>query len=150
MIEFNNPEHGKRIGEKVGIGFNPPLDVVIARTRGGELLGGVIIKDYTGVSAFIHVAAFSPNWMNKDFLWVVFDYPFNQLKIATLFGPIKESNSKALEFDLKLGFIPSYRIRDVYPDGDMILLSMKRDQCRWLQMPRPAGFDSRVAGGHHR
>lgn len=147
MIEFSNPEHGERIAASAGVLFNPRYDVVVARTERGDLYGGTVFKDYTGVSVAGHMAGFNPRWINKDLLWVTFDYAFNQLKVATLFGPIKETNSKALELDLKLGFSPTARIKDVFPCGDMILLSMKRDQCRWLDMPRPKRFEERVLVG---
>lgn len=47
---------------------------------------------------------------------------------------VPATNYTALEFDLKLGFIEETIIRDVYREGDMIVLSMYKDDCRWLKL----------------
>jgi RimJ/RimL family protein N-acetyltransferase len=139
MIEFGNVAHAERIASEAGISFNPVTDITIARSENGELLGGVIFKDYTGRSITIHVAAFNPRWINPDMLWITFHYPFEQLGVQKIFGQVCVKNSRALEFDRKLGFKEEAIIRDVYPDGDMILLGMYRDDCRFLKM-QPRAF----------
>jgi RimJ/RimL family protein N-acetyltransferase len=67
-------------------------------------------------------------------IWVCFNYPFVQLGCSKLFGQVPASNRKALEFDLKLGFIEEARVKDVFPDGDLIVIAMKREDCRWLKL----------------
>ena len=69
---------------------------------------------------------------SRDILWAVFAYPFIQLQCKKVIGRVSENNSRALEFDLKLGFKEEARIRDVYPEGDLFILTMRRDDCRWL------------------
>jgi hypothetical protein len=124
VIRFNDPGDGHQIAEAAGTSFNPAVDVCIARLRDGALMGGTAI----------HVASFMPHWINHDLLWVTFHYPFELLRVKKLFGPVPASNAQALEFDLKLGFKEEARIADVFHDGDLILLSMKREDCRWLKM----------------
>jgi len=141
-IVFNDRLYGYQIAKAAGVEYNPSVDICIANKIHGELAGGVLYNNFTGASISIHVASFRPNWLSRDFLWVVFDYPFNQLGVKKLFGSVCETNVKALEFDLKLGFIEEHRIREVYPDGDMILLAMKRDTCRWLNI-QPKSFERR-------
>ena len=51
-----------------------------------------------------------------------------------MFGQVPASNVRALEFDRKLGFIEETRIKDVFPDGDLVVLSMKREDCKWLNL----------------
>ena len=42
-------------------------------------------------------------------------------------------NQKALEFNKKIGFTEDYRIKDGYGKGvDMIILTMRKSDCRWL------------------
>lgn len=145
MICFDNERHALAIGHASGASYQPGFDRCISHADAqGNVLGGVLYKDYTGVSCALHIAGFHPRWVNKDMLWVCFHYPFVQMKCETLFGQVRESNTKALEFDIKLGFSPTYRIKDVYPDGDMILLTMKRQDCRWLKLKPPVGFEETV------
>jgi hypothetical protein len=134
LIAFNKYAFGYKIAKAAGVQYNPACDVVISREKNGELLGGVIFTGYTGASVHIHVGAFDPKWINPDMLWVTFHYPFIQLGCKVLFGQIPETNSKALEFDLKLGFKIVTRVDDVFPDGGLILVAMRREECRWLKL----------------
>lgn len=131
MIEFGNPSHGFAIASSAGCTFNPTVDVVIGRTSQGNLLGGVLYQGYTGVSINMHVAGFHPKWINKDMLWVAFHYPFAQLRCKQVIGQVPSSNHKALEFDLKLGFKEVTRVPEVFPDGDLIVLALREEECRW-------------------
>lgn len=134
MIRFNYRPDGYRIAKEAGQPFNPAVDVVISRVEDGKLLGGVIFNGFTGASIAIHMAGFDPHWVNRDMLWVAFDYPFRQLDCKKLFGLLPSSNQKALEIDLKLGFKKVAVIPEVYPDADMVVLEMRREDCRWLNL----------------
>jgi hypothetical protein len=139
VIEVGNREHGFEIAEAAGCIFNPAVDQVISVTSEGKLLGGNIYTGYTGVSIQLHMAGFQPNWANRDFLWVSFDYPFNQLGCRKVFGQVPESNTRALEIDLKLGFKIIAKIDDVFPDGACLVLALAREDCRWLNL-KPRGL----------
>lgn len=139
MIRFNDPHDAYAIAKASGTQFNSEVDQCIARVEDGRLIGGCLYQNYTGVSIGIHMAGFDPLWINRDMLWVCFHYPFIQLGCNKMFGQVPESNSKALEIDLKLGFKEEARIKDVFPDGDMIVLAMKREDCRWLRL-KPRGI----------
>ena len=135
MIQMNNEDHGHVIAESAGVIFNPAADVVISHLdKGGELTGGVIYNGYTRASINMHVAAFSPRWGSRDMLWVCFDYPFNQLGCRKVFGQVPSKNDHALEFNLKLGFKIEALIPDVFPEDDLIVVSMSREDCRWLNL----------------
>ena len=138
MTEFrfriNDREHGFRIASAAGVVFNPQADQVISRMKGDELLGGVVYNSYTrGGSINIHMAGFAPFWANKDMMWMAFDYPFNQLGVKKVLALVPASNTLALEIDKKMGFKEEVRIADVYHDGDLVVLGMYREQCRWLR-----------------
>ena len=139
MIRFNDLSDGYSIAAAAGTSFNPVVDTCIGRVENDILLGGVLYQNYTGTSIGIHVAGFSDNWVNRDMLWVCFHDPFVQLGCKKMFGQVPATNSKALEFDLNLGFKEVARIEDVFPDGDLIVLAMNRDDCRWLRL-KPRGL----------
>jgi RimJ/RimL family protein N-acetyltransferase len=145
MIVFNNAGLGRVLAENAGTSYNAEVDTCIARVEDGELWGGVVYQNFTGASIAVHVASFRVNWINKDMLWVCFHYPFVQLGVKKMFGQVPASNCNALEFDLKLGFKEEARIKDVFPDGDLIVVSMRREDCRWLKV-RPTGLTEPVNG----
>lgn len=132
MLSLNNIAFGREIAKRAGCHFNPECDQVIARVSGEKLLGGVIYQQFTGESIAIHSASFAPNWLSRELLWVIFDYPFNQLGVKRIFGHVPESNTHALQFDLKVGFRIVTTIDGVFRDGGAIIIVLEKADCRWL------------------
>jgi hypothetical protein len=137
MILMGQRSHGDAIAHAAGIEYKYGVDPIISRvTSEGNLMGGVIYQGYTGKGGSIgmHVGAFKPNWVNRDLLWVCFDYPFNQLEVNKIFGLTPATNKVAMDFNYNLGFTYETSVRDVFADGDMVVLSMYRKDCRWLKV----------------
>ena len=135
MIEFGNITHGFKIGAAIPRPYNPSVDVVISKvTPEGNCLGGVIYDGFTGGCIFMHQAGFHPHWLTGNMIWIVFDYPFNQLGVRKVAGTINSSNKELLDFNRRLGFKEEGRIKHAYPDGDLLVLTMERSVCRWLKI----------------
>lgn len=135
MIRVNDQDDGFRIAQHAKCRYNPRDDVVFASIGSyGECLGGAIFQDYTGVSVQVHLAGLYPNWATRDLIWMGFDYCFNQLGCTSIFGLVASFNDEALAVDTKLGFKEVTRIPDVFPDGDMIVLRLYKEDCRWLNI----------------
>jgi len=60
------------------------------------------------------------------------DYPFNQLKVERVTGPIPAINFKARNFAERLGFKVEHVLKDFCPDGDMLYYVGRRSDFRWL------------------
>lgn len=97
-------------------------------------MGGVIYESLTGGCIFMHQAGFHKNWLVGNMMWIVFDYPFNHLQVSKVAGTINSKNEELLAFNRRLGFKEEARIKDAYPDGDMIVMTMDRAACRWLKI----------------
>lgn len=138
-IRFDDPWDGELICRALNPDqpFRVGFDRCIAVTRGGKLLGGVMIDGFLHKSVQMHVAAFEPDWLTRGFLWVIFDYCFNQLGVDVIYGPVESANEKAIKFDLKIGFKEQTRLPGAVVGGDLIIFSMYRADCRWLNL-RPA------------
>lgn len=135
MIEFNNIVHGFKIAAAIPRPYNPATDVVISKvTQLGNVQGGVIYDGFTGGCIFMHQAGFARNWLIGNMIWIVFDYPFNQLCVNKVAGTINSNNKELLDFNLRLGFKEEARIKNAYPNGDMLVLTMGRADCRWLKI----------------
>lgn len=150
MIRFNHAPDGYAIESKIlgedkvitTVSFNPVADVVIARVEDEKLLGGVILRDWNGASILMHVAGFDPHWLTRDFLWICFHYPFVQLGCKKVLALVSSGNLHAIDFDKRIGFKEECRIKDADPGGDLVVLSMRREECRWLNI-KPKGIMSR-------
>ena len=141
-ILVNDEACGQAIATEAGTDYNPRAHANFCRVRNGKLMGGVIYSSYTRESIALHMAGWDPHWANRDMLYVAFDYPFNQLGVKRIFGLVPESNLKALEIDLKLGFKIVNRVEGVFPDNvAAMILCMERGECRFLGI-KPRGVIS--------
>jgi RimJ/RimL family protein N-acetyltransferase len=140
MMRIDDVHAIKAIARAAHIQFVPTLHHCIARyNETDRLLGGVLFTEYRGGSVAIHMAGFDPHWVNREMIYLAFDYPFNQLKVKKLIGLVPESNVRARNANLKLGFKDEYLLEDVYngPMNGMYIMSMRREECKWLDMQMP-------------
>lgn len=139
MIWTGDVAHGRAIAQAAGCDFDIERNPVISRVdEKGDLLGGVIYTDYTGASIRVHMAGIGPGWANRELIWMAFDYPFNQLKVQKLLATVQSTNERVLDIDFRLGFTVDCRILNAVPGGDLLILSMSRRDCKWLNLRRPA------------
>jgi len=96
----------------------------------GQLIAGVWYETYTKTSIMAHIAI--QGQINREFLFTIFDYPFVQLGVNKVIGPVNSSNLDALKLDKHFGFEEEARIKDAYPDGDLVLLTLTKDKCKFL------------------
>lgn len=112
-----------------------PADRNIARVVDGNVLGVILYSNYTGESICMHAASWHPRWVSRDFMWIAFDYPYNQLRVKRIFGHIPENNWPSLRFAQHAGFKPITRIDGVYRGGiAAVVLRQEREDCRYLDI----------------
>lgn len=121
------------VAERTGGAYYPGSGQGIGWEKDGELLAGVLYDNHTGRSVQMHVAAVGKRWMVREYLQFCFIYPFGQLKVNKVIGLVDSTNADALKFDLHLGFRQEAMIKDAGKTGDTIILTMTRDQCRFLK-----------------
>ena len=114
----------------------------IGQEKDGKLIAVVGYNNFLPNSCQMHIASTDVLWPTKDFLFAVFDYPFNKLEVKVIIAPICKGNVKPLNMCRKLGFEQVADIPYGHPDGDLIVVTMKRNQCKWLQQGESNGFSS--------
>jgi RimJ/RimL family protein N-acetyltransferase len=133
---------GPWVCQRAGGTWLPGRGSTIGLARDNQLIAGVLYEDWNGANVVMHVAAEGKNWLNREFLRVCFDYPFNQLKCKRVTGIVPSSNGQALKFDKHLGFRVEARLKDAHPEGDLMVLSMNREQCKWIDHGKSLGPSS--------
>lgn len=106
----------------------------IGLQKDGRLIAGVIYDDYNGSNVWMHVAA-EPgrHWLNRQFLFAVFTYPFKQLNCKRVSGWVEASNTDARRFDEHLGFQQEAVLSSAARDGgDVIIYRMFKEECRFV------------------
>ncbi len=131
-IVFDVERIGPWVCERTG-GEYQATDAAIGLERDGKLIAGVLYDSYMVNSICMHVAAEGANWLNREFLQIVFDYPFNQAKVNKILGLVDSTNTQACRFDEHIGFVLEATIKDAGRHGDLLIYSMTRQQCRYLK-----------------
>jgi hypothetical protein len=102
--------------------------------RDDDLTAGVFYEDFTGASITATIAMAPGAVMPKDFLWTIFDYPFNQLGVEKMVALVAENNWKSKNLVEKMGFTEEARIGCYYPAGEaMIIYTLSKGLCRFLE-----------------
>lgn len=98
----------------------------------------VLYDNFNQANVNMHLAAVpGKRWLNREFLWYCFYYPFMQLGVKRVTGIVAASNLEARKFDENLGFTLEATLEDAHPDGDLLIYKMTREQCRWLHLKEP-------------
>ena len=133
-VVTDNQEHLRGwITGVLGMQFSP-YATFIGQEIDGEVKAVVAFDNILDKSCEMHTAAIVPNWISKDLLWACFDYPFNILKVKVILATVASTNTEALKLDRHLGFVDKAYIEDAHIDGDLVILAMRRENCRWLDI----------------
>ena len=103
----------------------------LGQVSDGQIRAVVVFCGFYGKSCMIHVGAEGQHWMTKDYLKEVFNYTFNKLKLKVIIGTVSGSNKKALKLNRHLGFRDVATIPDAHDDGDLVILEMRPEYCKW-------------------
>lgn len=132
-LVFNQRE---RVGEWVAGG--DPLACygsfyAMGAERDGELVAGIVVDHVNGANGFAHVRI---TRTGKDVFALIsafFDYAFNQCGLKRVTAMCPSTNAKAMAFDKKVGFVEEHRLIDGVPGGDMVVMVMRPETCKWLE-----------------
>lgn len=100
--------------------------------RDGKLVAGVLFDNYTGRSVQMHVGSDGDGWLVRSFLRACYSYPFNQLKVNKVVAIVDSENKASMRFCLHLGYVEEGVIKDAGKYGDLHILTMTRQQCRFI------------------
>lgn len=137
VVDWAARTHGVNPGYTAAVGIGVEKD--------GEIQGAVIYHEWNGASIRIHVVSNgSKRWVTREWLHVVFMYAFDQLGVKRITGFTPEANKDALEFNKKVGFVEDARLEDAEPSGALVVLKMKKENCRWIDYKHFKGAASHV------
>jgi len=106
----------------------------IGMIQDGRIVAGVMYEEFTEASihATIVIAPGVP--MVRGFLKAIFDYPFNQLTVEKIIVQMSSGNKKSKELAERLGFVLEATVKGAYIDGDRLIYTMLKSDCKWLEM----------------
>jgi len=84
-------ENQRYLGEWLVRILNFPLPETtqcIGQIKDGNLVAVAGYTNFMPKACEIHIGSVGENWASKDFLWAVFDYPFNKLGLSVILGDL--------------------------------------------------------------
>ena len=120
------------VSEKLGQPIPSFGGSAIGWVSDNKLTCGALYEHYTGpcITASIVVEG---TYIPKEFLSVIFEYPFRQLGCNKILATVELANQASCKMLLKMGFIEVARIDGVFPSGAMVIFEMSRHNCRFLE-----------------
>lgn len=110
-------------------------DVGIGWAKHGKIVAGVAYANWNGVNVETHIASDgSRNWLTRQYLWTIFDYPFNQLGANRITCCVGSGNTDSARFVEHLGFKLEAELLGAHPTGSLRIYRMWRHECRFLQV----------------
>ena len=98
-----------------------------------KLIAGVVYDSYEPQArCSMHCAGIGKRWLTKQFLWMAFDYPFNQLKVNVVINTVSSKNKDSIRFTEHCGFKEVARLEDGAEDGDLIIYALYKKDCKWI------------------
>jgi RimJ/RimL family protein N-acetyltransferase len=89
---------------------------------------------FIGKTCQMHVINLVDSYTPKGLLFAAFDYPFNYLGVEKITAIVNSLNTRAMNYDKKLGFTEVVRLEGMHDDGgDLVVLEMNKVDCRWIR-----------------
>jgi RimJ/RimL family protein N-acetyltransferase len=121
VIVDRQEELGRWIAQRNDHKYIPDFGTYIGLERDGKIVAVAGFDTYYGESIQTHIAI--EGRVNREFLWFINYYPFEQLGVKKVIAPIRSNNEKSIRFAKHLGFEIEARIKHVYPDADLLFFS---------------------------
>lgn len=114
-----------RFGTDIGIGW----------AKAGQLVAGVAYADWNGPNVVCHIAAEGRRWATREYLGVIFDYPFRQLGCKRITVCVGEGNTASRRFVEHLGFTLEAELAGAHSTGHLRIYRLWSGECRYLGAP---------------
>lgn len=119
---------GAWVAGVLGRGYFAERSEAIGLAR-DDIEAGVIYEDWSGRSVVCHIAV--AGRLTSRYVAAIFDYPFRVCGVEKIIAPVLSGNAKALRLVKNMGFVEEARLR--FSDEDVCVMTMNRDQCRFLE-----------------
>ena len=120
--------------KEIGVQYSNDLQAIFWVSEQNEIEWVIGYNAFIGKTCQMHMVNLKGGYTPKQLLFSAFDYPFNHCGIEKTFGVVNSQNTKAMEYDQKLGFKEIIRFPQMHCDGgDLVLFEMNKADCRWIK-----------------
>lgn len=115
-----------------GQGDCSDMMVLIGLETHGEITAVFAYNCFYGKTCQQHVAIKKGAYIPRRFVHYVYYYPFETVNAHTLIAVLQENNADIVKLAKHAGFEEVYRIDGGFEDCDLIILTLKKSDCRFL------------------
>jgi len=119
------------LGDKTG-GVGTDMVVCIGLEKDGELIAVTGYNLFNGKSCHVHFCIEKGAYLTRNYLWFMHYYPFVQSGLDMMIALMAASNERILRLAKHCGYQEKYRLDKAHPDGDMVLCTLTRNECKYL------------------
>jgi len=94
---------------------------------------GLAYNNFNGRTCAIHIVVQDKRCLTRQVVREAFDYPFIQCGLTAIVTSIDSKNEESIELARRVGFREVYRVREGGTDGDLLVMEMRHDECRWIK-----------------
>ena len=123
-------EVGHWVSDKLRTVYSPENSAAIGLVKDDKIVAGVIYENWNRRSVVTHIAI--EGRLTRSFLYAIFHYPFVTCGVNKIISAVNDTNTKSVLMVTNMGFIAEGRLKDCSPDGDIILYTMQKSDCRFL------------------
>ena len=120
--------------KEVGVQPCADLQAIFWLAENGDIEWVVGYTAFIGKTCQMHMVNLKGGYTPKGLLFDSFNYAFNECGREKVFGVVNSLNTKAMDYDKKLGFNEVLRFAGMHDDGgDLVVLEMNKANCRWIR-----------------
>ena len=115
------------------MGYPVTMQAMIGLEKDGEIICIFGYDNFNGKSCHQHFICNPGKYVPRDYIWFSYFYPFNQMGVEMLIGMLPSNNDRIIDLAKHAGFVEKYRIVGAHPEGDIILSTLNKQDCRFLK-----------------
>jgi RimJ/RimL family protein N-acetyltransferase len=107
---------------------------VVWTENDGAPIGGFAVEGYTGKggSCYIHFAG-NLGWITRQRIRSWAEYVFDHLECSIVYGMVVADDKDVIAIDKRIGWSEIMVMPNFFSGGkDGLLLSMRREECKWI------------------
>lgn len=94
---------------------------------------GLLYNNFNGRTCAMHIIVQHKRALTRKVVREAFEYPFIDCGLNAVITAVDSKNTESLDLARRVGFKEVHRVVDGGVEGDMVLLQMRHDECRWIK-----------------
>ena len=139
----SGPHVGHWVAHRLEAAFWEERHIAIGLVRDGVIIAGVIYENFNTASITAHMVV--EGRLTRSFIAAIFDYPYRICRVTTVILPVTKANTRSVRLVEHMGFTAAATLTDCHPDGDLVLYTLRRADCRFLEGPYVGKENARSA-----